>query len=88
MSEIPIEINLTSGLIAIGVLLLSNYAIAIARITLDSEQKKTQLFNALRTLNKEYASSSSKSQKPYPKAVLPPSMILGLIDLRKTILVF
>jgi hypothetical protein len=52
MSEIPIEIDLSGGLME------------TAAKTPGVERKKTQLFNAAKLLSKEYVSSSIKSQMP------------------------
>jgi len=75
MSESPIEIDLTRGLIT------------AAGTALALEQKKTQLFNDIKILNKAYVNSSVKSQIPDLDALSPPSKVLGLIGLRKTVFI-
>jgi len=85
MSEVPIEINFTSGRNAIGFLLLLNGALkAMAESILHLARKSEQLRNTLDSPNKTPVETLDTLQKPYSVGVHPLENVLGLACLKNT----
>jgi hypothetical protein len=75
MSEIPIQINFTSGLVA-------NRALAMARTALLSTQRKCTGVQHHKIAELRNIGALNKTQRPPLEAISLPGKVFGLIDLK------